>query len=338
MKKQLSLTLVAIGALIVSGCSSKQYFEPKQTFSASKAERSIGSSIVDMSREGATLSDGRYIGRQGVGKFALGKGYRFLSENENYVLAGNAKGVLKIIEKSSGEPIRAVALHTPIVAAKIHRGVIAYLLNNNTFGIYQIADNRKVMENRSEHAYAIDTRAATPMFVDNLAVIPMLDGKLIIVDVNNPENAKVVYISSEKYFNNVIYLARLGNAMVAATPKKLIVLGNSGKREYSANISEVAVSKAGIYLFTKEGEVIRLDLNLKPIAKKKFKFAHFSAATAIGDRVYALDQQGSLIVLSSDLSKYKIYDVGSVDESALITGSRLYKDGKVIDLSKLSYE
>jgi hypothetical protein len=338
MKKSISFILVATGALIFSGCSSKQYFTPEQTYSPSKAVHSFGDTIVDLSRDGATLSNGSYIGKSGVGKIQLGEGYRFLSENENYILAGNPEGILKIIDKRSGEPVRAVALHVPIVAAKIDRGVIAYILNNNTFGLYQIADNRKVMENRSEHAYAIDTRAATPMFVDNLAVMPMLDGKLIIVDVNNPENAKVVYLSSEKYFNNVIYLARLGNMMVAATPKKVIVLGNGGKKEYAANISEVAVSKAGIYLFTKEGEVIRLDLNLKPIAKKKFKFAHFSTATALGDRVYALDQQGSLIVLSADLGKYKIYDVGAVDEPALMIGSRLYKDGKVIDLSKLSYE
>ena len=338
MKRFVSLTLAAVTATLFFGCSSKQYFAPEHTYSVSKAEHSFAGSIADLSRDGATLSNGRYIGKNGMSKINLGKRYRFLSENENYILAGNPKGVLKIIDKHSGEPVRAVALHVPIVSAKIDRGIIAYVLNNNTFGIYQIADNRKVMENRSERTYAIDTRAATPIFVDNLAVMPMLDGKLIIIDGNNPENAKVVYISSAKYFNNVIFLARLGDAIVAATPKKVIVLGSGGKKEYAANISEVAVSKAGIYLFTKEGEVIHLDRNLKVIGKKKFKFAHFSAATAFGDRVYALDQQGSLIVLSSDLTKNKIYDVGAVDEPAFVTGTKLYKDGKVIDLSRLGYE
>ena len=338
MKQFASLTLAAAAILMSSGCSSKQYFTPEHAFSPSGAEYSLGSKIVDISRDGATLSSGHYIGKKGISGINLGKGYRFLSENENYILAGNQDGVLKIVEKRTGEPVRAVALHVPIVAAKIDHGTIAYILNNNTFGIYQIEDNRKLIENRSQHSFAIDTRAATPMFVDNIAVMPMLDGKLIIVDKNNPENAKVVYISSDKYFNNVIYLARLGEMMVAATPKKVILLGNGGKKEYAANISEVAVSKEGIYLFTKEGEVIRLDTGLKPIAKKKFKFAHFSAATAFGGRVYALDQQGSLIVLSSDLSRYKIYDVGVVNEAAFITGTKLYKDDKVIDLSKLGYE
>ncbi len=337
--RQLSLITLTTAALVFSGCSSKQYFEPEQTYSASSASSSYGSTIVDLSRDGATLKNGQYIGKQGVSSMTLGDGYRFLSESPAYVLAGNAEGVLKIIDKSTGEAVRAVSLHVPIVSATIRQGVIAYILNNNTFGIYQIEDNRKVVENRSETTYAIDTRAASPMFIDNLAVMPMLDGKLIILNsAGDADNAKVVYLSSEKVFNNVVYLSRMGNTMVAATPKRLIALGSGGQKEYRANISEVTMVNGTIYLFTKEGEVVRLDTALQSLAKKKFKYAHFSAATAFGGRVFALDQQGSLIVLSADLSKHKIYDLGSVDAPAFITGTKLYKDGKVIELSKLGYE
>lgn len=336
--KKLSLITLTTAALVFSGCSSKQYFEPEQTYSASSASSSYGSTIVDLSRDGATLKNGQYIGKQGVSSLTLGDGYRFLSESPAYVLAGNAEGVLRIIDKSTGEPVRAVSLHVPIVSAAIQQGVIAYILNNNTFGIYQIEDNRKVVENRSETTYAIDTRAASPMFIDTLAVMPMLDGKLIILNPDDAENAKVVYISSEKVFNNVVHLSRVGNTMVAATPKRLITLGSGGQKEYRANISEVAMANGTVYLFTKEGEVVKLDTALQSLAKKKFKYAHFSAATAFGGRVFALDQQGSLIVLSADLSKHKIYDLGSVDAPAFITGTKLYKDGKVIELSKLGYE
>jgi outer membrane protein assembly factor BamB len=336
--KQISLLTLTIAALIFSGCSSKQYFEPEKSYSVSSAASSYGSSIVDLSRDGATLQNGQYIGKHGLSKITLGEGYRFLSESPAYVLAGNAEGILKIIDKSTGEPVRAVALHVPIVSATIKNGVIAYILNNNAFGIYQIKDNRKVVENRSERTFAIDTRAASPIFIDDLAVMPMLDGKLIILNSKDPENAKVVYISSEKVFNNVVYLSRMDNIMVAATPKRLITLGSGGQKEYHANISEVTTSNGNIYLFTKEGEVVKLDTVLQPLAKKKFKYAHFSAATAFGGRVFALDQQGSLIVLSADLSKYKIYDLGTVDTPVFITGTKLYKDGKIIELSTLGYE
>jgi hypothetical protein len=335
-RKYLSLIVLSVTAIVMAGCSGKRYFEPAKTYTVS-ANFFYGK-IIDLSRDGATLDDGRYIGKSGVNNVNLGEGYRFLSENKNYVLASNAEGILNIIDKKTEKSLRAVSLHVPVVSATIKNGIVAYILNNNTFGIYKVKDNRKIVESRSERTYAIDTRAASPIFIDNLAVMPMLDGKLIIIDINNIDNAKVVYLSSNKVFNNVVYLSRRGNTMVAATPKKLITLGTAGKKEYSANISEVAVDNDVIYVFTKEGEVIKLNKALQPVASKKFKFAHFSAATAFDNKVFGLDQQGSLIVLSSDLKKFKIYDIGEVDEPAFITGDKIYKDGKVIDLSKLGYE
>jgi len=325
-------------ALIFSGCSSKKYFEPEQTFSASAAATSYGGSIVDQSRDGATLASGNYIGRSGISKINLGQGYRFLSESSQYVLAANPEGELKIIKRSNGSTLRTVSLAVPIVSAFIENGIVAYILNDNTFGLYSVSKDKKIIENKSEVTYAIDTRAATPMFIENLAVLPMLDGKLAVVDKNDPENTTVIYLSSENAFNNVIYLARLGNTMVAATPKKLITIGNEGQEELRANISDVALLNGFIYLFTKEGEVIKLDKALNEKAKKKFKFVHFSAAAATGGRIYGLDQQGSLIVLNANLNKYKIYDVDEVDKPVYITGSKLYKDGKIIHLNKLGYE
>ncbi len=328
---------ISLATLVLfSGCSSKQYFEPKNAYSVRSSTYS--GTIVDISRQGATLNNEKYIGEHGVSKIEIGKGYRFLNENAKYILASNNEGILNIIDKHTHKSVRAVSLHIPVVSATIHNGLVAYILNNNTFGLYKVSDNSKIIENRSERTYAIDTRAASPMFIDNLAIMPMLDGKLVIVDTSDIENAKVVYISSEKAFNNVIYLSRMGNTMVAATPKKLITLGDFGKLEYASNISEVAINNQHIYLFTKEGEVIKFNHKLKELSKKKFKFAHFSAATVLGDKVYGLDHQGSLIVLSSDLNKFKVYDVGSVDNAAFISGTKLYKDGKVIELSKLGYE
>ncbi|CAA6810018.1 MAG: Unknown protein [uncultured Sulfurovum sp.] len=334
--RYLSITLLSLVSLMFSACSGKKYFEPERTHSAPSS--SYGESIVDLSGDGATLKSKKYIGASGVSSIKLQEGYRFLSESKKYVLSSNVDGVLHIIEKSSGEVLRAVALHTPIVSASINAGVVAYILNNNTFGIYQIEENKKIIENRSERTFAIDTRAASPIFIDNLAVMPMLDGKLIIVDIYNTDNAKVVYLSSKRAFNNVVHLSRMGNTLVAATPRNLITIGNNGKLEYQANISDVSVFGNKVYLFTKEGDVIKLDSQLQELAKKKFKFAHYSVATVLDNKVYALDQQGSLIVLSDDLSQSKVYDLGEVDKPAFITGTKLYKDGDIIELSTLGYE
>jgi len=330
--------VLVVASLVFSGCSSKQYFEPTQTFSADGAASAYGGTIVDQSRDGATLQSGNYIGKSGVSNIQLGQGYRFLSENASYVLATNPEGSLKIIRKSNGSTLRTVTMTVPIVAASIKNGYIAYILNDNTFGVYSVSKDEKIIENKTEITYAIDTRAATPMFIDNLLVMPMLDGKLIVIDKNDQENATIIYLSSENVFNNVIYLSRAGDTMVAATPKKLLTISTEGQNELRANISDVALSGGYVYLFTKEGEVIKLDKALNEVAKKKFKFVHFSASTAVGGRIYGLDQQGSLIVLNSSLTKHKIYDIGEVKTPVYITGNKLYKDGKIIHLSKLGYE
>jgi len=332
------LPILVTGALLFFGCSSKQYFEPENTYSASMAKSRYDAAIIDISREGATLSNGQYIGKNGIGKHILGEGYRFLGESSSYILAGDDEGTLKVIDKRTGETVRKIPLNMPVVAASIKNGMIGYILNNNAYGLYRISDNKKIIESRSEQTFAIDTRAASPIFIDSLVVMPMLDGKLVIFDVRDPENAKVVYLSSDKVFNNIVYLSRTGDTLVAATPKKLLTLGSEGEFEYRANIAEVSIARNNIYLFTKEGEIIKLDIMLKELAKKKFKFAQFSAATVADGKIYALDKQGSLIVLDSDLAQYKIYDVGEVKSPVFISGSKLYKDGMVIHLDKLGYQ
>ncbi|MCW8822076.1 MAG: hypothetical protein OQK45_07590, partial [Sulfurovum sp.] len=103
--KVLSLVTFTIAAVLFSGCSSKKYFEPEQTFSASSASSSYGGNIADLSRDGGTLKSGQYIGKAGVSTINLGEGYRFLNENDSYVLASNAEGILKVIDKKTKEAV-----------------------------------------------------------------------------------------------------------------------------------------------------------------------------------------------------------------------------------------
>ena len=336
--KNTSFVLCLLGTVLFSGCSGKKYFEPLDPLSAASASSSYDGRIVDLSRDGATLKSGKYVSKAGISTLELSDGYRFLSQSPRYVLSANPEGTLNIINKKTGLSERAISLHTPVVSASIKNGIVAYILNNNVFGIYEISKNKKLVESRSEKAYTIDTRAASPLFVENLIVMPMLDGKLIIVDSKNTENTKVVYISSERAFNNIIHLSRRGDTMIVATPTKLITLGVKGKREYSANISEIAIDAKRIYLFTKEGRVLAVNDKLEKVVEAKYRYAHYAVAATQNKRVYALDQQGSLIVMNKNLDKQKVYELGELEEPAFITGSKLYKDGRVIELSKLGYE
>ena len=122
--KYLSLVGITAAALLFSGCSSKQYFEPDNTYSASSASSSYGGSIMDITRDGATLDNAHYIGEKGISALNLGEGFRFLSESGNYILASDVEGNLKIIDKGTKETVSLVAMHVPVVSATVQGGKI----------------------------------------------------------------------------------------------------------------------------------------------------------------------------------------------------------------------
>ncbi len=333
MKKIIGVSL-SVATLLFMGCSGKKYFEPEKTYKAAGAISGHKGKSVYLTRDGVTFDTQTYISKKGAGIVTLGTGQHYLSESSAYVLAANGQGALTLISKRSKKVIKTISFDAPVISAGMKNGKIVYLLQDNTFGIYKLSTGKKLIENKSEDAFAVDARIASPLFVDNLAVIPTLDGKLLIVDMQNPENAKVIYVSSKTNLNNIIYLSRMGNTLVAATPNRLMIIGNA-EGEFSEGISEVSIANKAIYLFTKSGEVIKFSPQLKELARKKFKFAHFSVATAFGNHVYAMDQKGSLIVLNSALTKYRIYDVGDVNDFAFISGHKIYKDNEVVSLDKL---
>ncbi|SFV61299.1 Putative lipoprotein [hydrothermal vent metagenome] len=337
MIKEYTWLGVVVAIVLFSGCSGKKYFEPTQTYKASGAISGHKGKSLYLTRDGVTFNNQTYISKKGAGSLILSKGDRYIGENGSFVLVTNIEGKLSLISKKSKKISKTIEFNVPVVSASIKGNKIVYLLQDNTFGIYNTSSDEKIIESKSDDTFAVDARIANPMFVDNLAVIPTLDGKILIVDINNPENAKVIYISSKANLNNVIYLSRMGNLLVAATPNRVMTIG-SAEGEFDDGISEVAISNGAIYVFTKAGEIVKFSKDLKALARAKFKFAHFSVATAFGGRVYAMDQQGSLIVLSADLKKHRIYDVGEVKDFAFISGNKIYKDNKVITLSKLSYE
>jgi len=325
---------IAAALLLFAGCSGKKYFEPAQALKPAGAVSGHKGHEVYITRNGVTFDNGTYISSRGPGSVVLRGRNHYLGENASYIIVANGAGKLSLISKKSKKIAHTINFDAPVVSAAIKGGKIVYLLQDNAFGIYSIAKREKLIENKSEDAFAVDARIASPIFVDNLAVIPTLDGKLLILDMQSPENARVIYVSSKSKLNNIIFLSRTGNTLVAATPSRIMIIGST-EAEVTEGISEVAIANHAIYVFTKAGEIIKYSPTLKEVARKKFKFAHFSAATAFGGRVYALDQQGSLIVLNAALSRKRIYDVGKVENFAFVSGHRIYKDNSVIALDKL---
>ncbi len=323
-----------IATILFAGCSSKQYFEPQKSLSLSTYN--IGDRIVNYSRDGATLASGTILTKNQAKKIKLDKGFYFINNNKHAAITADLQGNCHIVTQKG--TVASAKFPQALVAGTLIGQYLIYVLQNNNYGIYDLKSNRVVYNNEANKAYAIDKRVANPILVDKLVVIPTLDGKLVILDLTTLKITKEMFVSTEKSLNNIIFLGTLNNALIAATPHKMISLSAKGKKEYDKEIAEVVIDGGNIFVFQKNGKIAKLNELLSVIAEKKFKFAHFSAGAVDDKKVYGLEKQGYLIVSNRNLSKYNVYNVPEVDDFTFVSGDKIYYNGEVIELSKLSYE
>ncbi len=324
----------SVATLIFSGCGSRQYYTPERTYNASTAN--MGDSIIHYSRDGATLASGNVLTKNQMVKLKLEKGFHFINNAKNVAITADSQGNCNIVAAKG--TVASAKFPNALVAGTIIGKYLVYVLQNNNFGVYDFESKSIVYNSKSEKAYAIDTRIANPLHIDNLVVIPTLDGKLVILDLTTLKVSKEMYVSTEKSLNNVIFLGRLNNTLIGATPNKVLSISSKGKKELDKAISEVIIDKDAVFVFAKDGKIMQLNDQLTVNSEKKFKFAHFSVATVYNDKIYSLDKQGYLIVSNKSFSKHKVYQVPEVDGYAFVSNGKIYYDGTIIKLNTLSYE
>jgi len=331
---KLPLLLTVLTFTLFTGCSSKQYYTPEKTSSISS--QTINDGLLHYSRDGATLSSGNILTKDQKVSIAVPKGFYFINNSRNAALTADLHGNCKIITKDG--VVASAKFPKALVSGTLAGKYLVYVLQNNHYGVYDFSQEKVVYDTKSKRAFAIDTRIANPLIIDKLVVIPTLDGKLTILDLATLKVTKEMYVSTESTLNNIIFLNKLNNTLIAATPNRVVSISSRGKRELDTGISEVAISPSHLFVFSKDGRVLKLDESLSIVSEKKFKFAHFSVAGINTEKVFALDKQGYLIVSNHSLSQQKVYKLSDVDSYAFISNSQLYLDNEIIDLNTLSYE
>lgn len=332
MRKEILLLSIA-SLFLMTSCGSKQYFAPEKTYGASSSSAGV---IRSFTRAGATLEDGRVLTKKGLSTLSVEKGFDFINATMGGMITANKKGDAELTLKNGST--KSVKFGKALVAGTIIKNRLVYLLQDNSFGVYDISMAKIVYNNKAEKVFSIDTRIANPYQIDNLVVVPTLSGKLSILDLSTLKLSKEIYVSTQSTLNNIIFLNRMGNTLIAATPHRVISYSNKGKREFDKAISEVIISGNSLFVFAKDGQVSQLDESMKVLNEKKFRFAHFSIASIVNDKIYAMDKQGLLVVSNKELTKDKVYDLPEVEGYSFVSGGKLYYDGKAIELTTLGYE
>jgi hypothetical protein len=331
---QKTLLASSTALLIFLGCSSKQYYNPEQIYNASS--NIMDDKIVHYSRNGATLASGDVLTRTQRVNLKLENGFHFINNTKNTALTADPHGNCNIVTKKG--VVATVKFPQALVAGTLMGKFLVYVLQNNNFGVYDFEKKSTVYSSKAQKAFAIDTRIANPLQIENLVVIPTLDGKLTILDLKTLKVSKEMYVSTETSLNNIIFLGRLNNTLIASTPNKILSISNKGKKELNTAVSEVIIQDKKLFVFAKDGRILKLDESLTIQSEKKFKFAHFSVATVYNNSIYALDKQGYLIASNPSFSKHKVYKVDEVKDYAFVSDGKLYYNQEIINLNTLTYK
>ena len=328
------IAIVTVLFLFVGCGTKKQYFEPEITAGDISYDGKLPSKIVEVTRYGATLENGQIITSKGLTSVKIPKDYNLLGEFDDKLLITSVCGILRVLD-FSGKVIYENKFPRTIASASLKEDKLAVVDAGNILRLVDIKSGKVLFENKQDDVYALDSRIAAPYFLSGLVLYPTLDGKIVIVDKNSGKVIRDVVVSSERFFNNVIFLDVIGDRLIAATAKRIISVNPNKTAFLNADVKDVIFLENRVFVFTKDGKILLTDLDLKVLKEKKFLFATF-AGVIHGEFIYAVEKNGYLIATDFDLITQNVYELPSkIDAKSFTSGDTLYFDDRYFKLNKI---
>ncbi len=330
---KLTTIALSIGAvLLLSGCSQKEVYKPENVKGEWRNAGHLSASITQTTQTAALLDNGHLLTKDGERNIKIPEEYRLLNANDAWVITESPEGDLVLFPEDGSDAKVTFEFKRQIAAASIQDDIVAVLFGNNEMALYSLESKKLLFKERANAPIAVDSRIANPYFIKELVLFLTLDGKIVIVNSELKQVLRSVVVSSDEYFNNITYLNVIDNHLVASTGTAVLALSQKEARE-KYEIRNIAYTAEGIWLTTKQGEVIALSPTLQFKAKKKFPFAHFVGISVQNDRVYVLEQEGYMMALTKNLLAYDIYDVDMDSDNKIFVGDgRFYFDDRYINI------
>lgn len=304
MLKTLFFTTVL--TLFLTSCSTRESYKPENTDGSISLSERFDSAIIDVNSETATFEEGMLLTKEGIDTTLFPEGYRFVFRNKEWSLALKTGG--KVFAVKNANISRSLDLLKTVATASLQGDLLAVVFADNELALYEFSTGTLLFKEPASESTAVDMRIATPRFLNDLVLFPTLDGKIVIVNSNTKELVRTIIVSSEQYFNNIIYFNLVNDTLFAATPSKIYTLGEKEVR-VELEIRDVVVNGKGVWVTTKQGELIALDHNLEILNRLKFPFAHFLGLIVTDDRIYAAEKEEYIIVAPTNLAYFTIYDI-----------------------------
>jgi len=330
--KFITIALPIAATLFFSGCSHKEVYKPENVKGEWRNAGHLSASISQATQSAALLDNGRLLTKDGEKNIKIPENYRLINANDAWVITESPDGNLVLFPENGSDAKVTFELKRGIAAASIQDDTVAILFTNNEIVLYSLESKKLLFKESASAPIAVDSRIANPYFLKELVLFLTLDGKIVIVNSETKQVLRSVVVSTDEYFNNITYLNVIDNNLVASTGSAVLALSQKEARE-KYEIRNIAYTAEGIWLTTKQGEIIALSPTLQFKAKKKFPFAHFVGISVQNDRVYTLEQEGYMIALTKNLLAYDVYDIDMDSDNKIFLGDgRFYFDDRYINI------
>ncbi len=326
MKVYFSIFLLSL--LIFSGCSSKEYFTPEVVKDDWDKQEFLDETIIRTTADGAVLENGQILTKEGVQEYFLPEGYSYIGQSDGWIVASKVDGELLLQSINDKSTEIKLDLKKTIAGVTVKDDHVAVLFATNEMALYTLSTKELIFKESGNAPLAVDTRIVNPFFLNELVLYLTLDGKIVIINSDTKQVLRSMLVSSEENFNNIIYFNVIDNVMVAATGYRLFSLSEKERRE-KYEMRDVIFSDEGIWITTKEGEVVALTPSLQLKAKRKYPFAHFLGMIMTEDKLYLLERQGYIIELSKDLAESNVYEL-NIDDGYVYVGEKAFYVNDVI--------
>lgn len=329
--KYLWVSLSVAGLLMLSGCSQKEVYKPENIKGDWRTAGRLSAPISQVTQSGAVLSNGNILTKVGEKKQKVPADFRLLNISDGWIITQSNTNDLELIPEDGVSEHVVIDLKRTVASASVQGDILAILFGNNEMALYSLQTKKMTFKENSNAPIAVDARIANPYFLKDLVVFLSLDGKIVIVNTTDKKLLRSIIVGSEEYFNNITYLNVIENNMVASTGNTVLSLSQKENRE-KYEVRDIAYTEDGVWLTTKQGEVIALTPALEYKAKKKFPFAHFVGISVQNDRVYVLEQGGYMIALSKNLLSYDVYDIDMDHDTVFVGDGKIYFDDRYIEI------
>jgi WD40 repeat protein len=308
-------------ALVFSACSTKEVYEPKKLSDDWDKRVSLDESIVDTSDNVALLENRRVLSRNGELNVSIAEDQRVISLSDGRVISASIDGNVTLTATKDGSK-EHLSLKKTVAGASVNGDILAVLFANDDIALYDIATKELLFKEQGGKVVANDSRIVNPYFLNSLVIFSTLDGKVVIVDSERKKRLRTVIVSSDDYFNNVIYFNIAENKILAATSYKLLSMAQKELRQ-KYEIRNILYDGKLVYITTKQGELIALTPGLQVDSKIKFPFAHFLGMIDHKGKLYILEKEGYMIVVDKKSFDYSVHEV-DIDDGFVFVGKDIF--------------